>query len=299
MNVGRRTKTMDIGVIGLGGMGLGMAANLLKAGHRVVVWNRSPGPVATLTALGAVAAKSPGDAFRGEATLTMLADDPAVRNVVLDSGALDGARAGLVHVVSATISVALAQELEIRHGDRGLGYVAAPVLGRPDVAEQGQLNVLVAGDEASITKVQPLLDAIGKRSWRVGEAPHQANVAKLQVNFMIAAAIETMAEAFTVAEKSGVNPHFMYELITETLFAAPAYKTYGQFIVDQQFEPAKFKLKLGLKDIRLALAAGEAVDAPAPLAALLRDNFIDAIAHGGADLDWAGLATVARRRAGL
>ncbi len=290
---------MDIGVIGLGGMGLGMAANLLKAGHRVVVWNRSPGPVATLTALGAVAAKSPGDAFRGEATLTMLADDPAVRNVVLDSGALDGARAGLVHVVSATISVALAQELEIRHGDRGLGYVAAPVLGRPDVAEQGQLNVLVAGDEASITKVQPLLDAIGKRSWRVGEAPHQANVAKLQVNFMIAAAIETMAEAFTVAEKSGVNPHFMYELITETLFAAPAYKTYGQFIVDQQFEPAKFKLKLGLKDIRLALAAGEAVDAPAPLAALLRDNFIDAIAHGGADLDWAGLATVARRRAGL
>jgi len=290
---------MDIGVIGLGGMGSGMAANLLKAGHRVVVWNRSPEPVAKLMALGAVAASSPGDALQGEAAFTMLADDQAVRDVVLESGALDAAKAGLVHVVSATISVALAQELETRHADRGLGYVAAPVLGRPDAAEQGQLNILVAGSEASVVKVQPLLDAIGKRSWRVGEAPHQANVAKLQVNFMIAAAIETMAEAFTVAEKSGVNPSFMYELITETLFSAPAYKTYGQFIVDQQFEPAKFKLKLGLKDIRLALAAGEAVDAPAPLAALLRDNFIDAIAHGGANLDWAGLATVARRRAGL
>ncbi len=290
---------MEIGVIGLGGMGSGMAANLLKAGHKVVVWNRSPAPVEALTAQGAIAAASPKDAFQGEATVTMLADDPAVRDVVLESGALAAASAGLVHIVSATISVALAQALEKRHADLGLGYVAAPVLGRPDVAEQGQLNVLAAGDDAAIAKAQPLLDVIGKRTWRVGEAPHQANAAKLQVNFMIAAAIETMAEAFTVAEKFGVNPQFMYELITETLFAAPAYKTYGQFIVDQQFEPAKFKLKLGLKDIRLALAAGEAVDAPAPLAALLRDNFIDAVAHGGADLDWAGLATVARRRAGL
>jgi len=290
---------MDIGVIGLGGMGSGMAANLLKAGHKVTVWNRSPGPVAKLTALGAVAAASPGDAFRGEAAITMLADDQALRDVILDTGALDGAHSGVIHVVSATISVALAQELEKLHADRGIGYVAAPVLGRTDVAEQGQLNILAAGDPAAIAKIQPLLDVMGRRTWRVGEAPHQANVAKLQVNFMIAAAIETMAEAFTVAEKSGVNPAFMYELVTETLFAAPAYKTYGQFIVDQQFEPAKFKLKLGLKDIRLALAAGEAVDAPAPLAALLRDNFIDAIAHGGAELDWAGLATVARRRAGL
>jgi 3-hydroxyisobutyrate dehydrogenase-like beta-hydroxyacid dehydrogenase len=290
---------MDVGVIGLGAMGAGMAANLLKAGHRVTVWNRSPDAVATLTAQGAIAALSPGDAFQGDAAVTMLADDQAVRDVVLETGALDHARAGLVHLVSATISVALAQELEQRHTALGLGYVAAPVLGRPDVAEQGQLNVLAAGEETALAKVQPLLDVMGKRTWRVGTAPHQANVAKLQVNFMIAAAIETMAEAFTVAEKSGVNPSFMYELVTETLFAAPAYKTYGQFIVDQQFTPAKFKLKLGLKDIRLALAAGEAVEAPAPLAALLRDNFIDAIAHGGADLDWAGLATVARRRAGL
>jgi len=290
---------MDVGVIGLGAMGAGMAANLLKAGHRVTVWNRSPDAVATLTAQGAIAALSPGDAFQGDAAVTMLADDQAVRDVVVETGALDHARAGLVHLVSATISVALAQELEQRHTALGLGYVAAPVLGRPDVAEQGQLNVLAAGEETALAKVQPLLDVMGKRTWRVGTAPHQANVAKLQVNFMIAAAIETMAEAFTVAEKSGVNPSFMYELVTETLFAAPAYKTYGQFIVDQQFTPAKFKLKLGLKDIRLALAAGEAVDAPAPLAALLRDNFIDAIAHGGADLDWAGLATVARRRAGL
>jgi len=292
-------QTMEIGVIGLGGMGSGMAANLLKAGHKVVVWNRSPAPVEALTAQGAIAAASPKDAFQGEATVTMLADDPAVRDVVLESGALNAANAGLVHIVSATISVALAQELEKRHAELGLGYVAAPVLGRPDVAEQGQLNVLAAGDDAAIAKVQPVLDVIGKRTWRVGEAPHQANAAKLQVNFMIAAAIETMAEAFTVAEKFGVTPSFMYELITETLFAAPAYKTYGQFIVDQQFEPAKFKLKLGLKDIRLGLAAGESVDAPSPLAALLRDNFIDAVAHGGADLDWAGLATVARRRAGL
>jgi 3-hydroxyisobutyrate dehydrogenase-like beta-hydroxyacid dehydrogenase len=290
---------MDIGVIGLGGMGSAMAANLLKAGHKVTVWNRSPAPLERLTALGAAAAATPADAFQGDAAVTMLADDQAVREVVLASGALEGGAAGLTHVVSATISVALAQELETHHAERGIGYVAAPVLGRPDVAEHGQLNVLAAGEAALIAKVQPLLDVIGKRTWTVGDAPHLANVVKLQVNFMIAAAIETMAEAFTVVEKSGVKPALIYELVTETLFAAPAYKSYGQFIVDQEFEPAKFKLKLGLKDIRLALAAGEAVAAPAPLAALLRDNFIDAIAHGGAELDWAGLATVARRRAGL
>jgi len=152
-------------------MGCGMAANLLNAGHRVTVWNRSRGPVEALTARGAIAAAAPDDAFKGDATVTMLADDQAVRDVVLGSGALDAAHAGLVHVVSATISVALAKELETRHADMGLGYVAAPVLGRPDVAQQGQLNVLAAGDDAAIAKVQPLLDVIGKRTWRVGEAP--------------------------------------------------------------------------------------------------------------------------------
>ena len=290
---------MRVGMIGLGAMGAGMATSLLRAGHEVNVWNRSPNKARALLDQGAKLADAPEDAFDGEAVVTMLSTDEAVRDVVLDSGALSKAAPGLVHVMSATISPDLAVELARRHREAGVAYVAAPVLGRPDVAEKGQLNVLVSGAADAIARAGPVLEAIGARTWPMGEEPDHANIAKLAVNFMLAAAMETMAEAFTMAEKHGVAPAKLHELVTSTLFSAPAYKTYGQFIVDGRFEPAAFKLPLGLKDVRLVHAAGEAVNAPMPLASLLRDNFIDALAHGAHDKDWSAIAEVARRRAGL
>jgi 3-hydroxyisobutyrate dehydrogenase-like beta-hydroxyacid dehydrogenase len=276
-----------------------MAESLLAAGHEVTVWNRTRETAASLERSGARVADDPGEAFKGEAAVTMLSTDEATREVILDRHVLEGAAPGLVHVMCATISPQFSEELARAHADQGVAYVAAPVLGRPDVAAKGQLNVLVAGDPHAVETAKPVLDAIGARSWRFGDRPQSANIAKLAVNFMIAAAMETMAEAFALAEKNGVEPAQLHELISTTLFAAPVYKNYGQFIVDKKFEPAAFKLTLGLKDVRLALAAAEAAATPMPLASLLRDNFVDALAHGGADKDWSALAEVAFRRAGL
>jgi 3-hydroxyisobutyrate dehydrogenase-like beta-hydroxyacid dehydrogenase len=291
--------TMKVGVIGLGAMGSGLAESLLRAGHDVVVWNRSNAPLEPLRAKGAHAVDAPADAFAADAVVTMLANDEAVREVVLDGGLLRHADGGTVHVMSATISVALAQELEEVHAKERVALVCAPVLGRPDVAEKGELNVLAAGAPAALAKVQPVLEAIGRKTWILGKQPHKANVAKLGANFMIAATIELLAEVFAFTEKNGLDPQVFFEIASNTLFAAPVFKTYGGLILERNFEPAKFKLKLGLKDVRLALAAGEAVEVPLPFASVLRDNFLDAVANRAADKDWAALSEVSFRRAGL
>jgi 3-hydroxyisobutyrate dehydrogenase-like beta-hydroxyacid dehydrogenase len=291
--------TMKVGVIGLGAMGSGLAESLLRAGHEVLVWNRSKAPLEPLRAKGAHAVDAPADAFAADAVVTMLANDEAVREVVLDGGLVRHADGGTVHVMSATISVALAKELEEVHAKERIALVCAPVLGRPDVAEKGELNVLAAAAPAALAKVQPVLEAIGRKTWILGEQPHKANVAKLGANFMIAATIELLAEVFAFTEKSGLDPKVFFEMASNTLFAAPAFKTYGGLILERNFEPAKFKLKLGLKDVRLALAAGEAVEVPLPFASVLRDNFLDAVANRAADKDWAALSQVSFRRAGL
>jgi 3-hydroxyisobutyrate dehydrogenase-like beta-hydroxyacid dehydrogenase len=290
---------MKVGVIGLGAMGSGLAESLLRAGHEVVVWNRSKPPLELLRTAGAHAADTPAEVFAADAVVTMLANDEAVREVILDGGLLKCANGGTVHVMSATISVALAKELEKVHARERVALVCAPVLGRPDVAVKGELNVLAAGNRAALATVQPVLDAIGRRTWTFGEQPHKANVAKLSANFMIAATIELLAEVFAFTEKSGLDPKVFFEMATNTLFAAPVFRTYGGLILERNFEPAKFKLTLGLKDVRLALAAGEAVEVPLPFASVLRDNFLDAIANGAADKDWAALSQVSFRHSGL
>ena len=279
-------------------MGQGIAANLVKAGHHVRVWNRSRGPVDKLGAEGAHAAATPRDAFAGDAVLSMLSADDVVRAVIVDSGVLASAPPGLVHVNLATISVALAQELAELHQARGLGYVAAPVFGRPDAAAAARLHVVAAGAAATIERVQPLLDAIGQKTWIVGTEPHRANVVKLAGNFMIAAAIEAMGEAAAMADGHGVAPSELMEVLTNTLFTAPLYKNYGGMIAAHRYEPAGFKLALGLKDVRLALEAADMVHAPLPFGGVLRDSFVDAIAHGQSDQDWSAVAEVSRRRAG-
>jgi 3-hydroxyisobutyrate dehydrogenase-like beta-hydroxyacid dehydrogenase len=289
---------VDIGFIGLGSMGLGIAANLVKAGHHVRVWNRSRGPVDELARLGAHAVATARDAFTGDAVLSMLASDDAVRSVIIDGRLIAEAPRGLVHVNLATISVVLARELAELHRARGIGYVAAPVFGRPDVAAAGKLQIAAAGDPAAIARVQPLLDAIGQKTWPVGAEPHRANVVKIAGNFMIASAVETMGEAAAMAEGYGITPSELLDVLTNAVFPAPVYKNYAGIIAAQRYEPAGFKLTLGLKDVRLALDAAGAVNTPLPFASVLRDNLLEAAAHGHSDQDWSVIAEVSRRRAG-
>jgi 3-hydroxyisobutyrate dehydrogenase-like beta-hydroxyacid dehydrogenase len=289
---------MKIGFLGLGTMGKAMATHLVKAGYRVHIWNRSQEPVSTLVALGAIAAKDPRDtAHNVDVLISMLADDAATNEVVVNSGALDEMKTGSIHVNMATVSVACAVELHRQHIDKGIRYIAAPVLGRVNVAEAGQLNILACGDSDALKEVQPLFDILGQKTWRFGARPEQANAIKLAVNFMIASAIGTMGEAVALARGYGTEKADFIDLITSTVFAAPVFKGYGGAIAADQFEPAGFKLALGLKDVRLAMEAAENVNVPLPIASVLRDNHLDSLAHGEGHLDWAALSRVSARRA--
>lgn len=289
---------MDIGFIGLGNMGKAMAANLLKGGHQLRLWNRTPGTADDLVKAGATIAKDIQGAFAGDIVISMLADDAALHSLLIESGVVAAAPKGLLHVNMATISVALAEELTALHAKHGIGYVAAPVFGRPPAAIAAQLNIVAAGPAALLDRAQPLFDLMGQKTWRMGEVPLRANAAKLAGNFMIGAAIEAMAEATTMANGYGVSPAALLDLLTNTMFASPVYKGYGAQITEDRYEPAAFKLRLGLKDMRLALAAGEGANVPMPLASLVRDNLLDAMAAGDGDKDFAALAKVSQRRAG-
>jgi len=289
---------MNVGFLGLGTMGKAMAANLIKAGHVLTVWNRSPAPAAELGGIGAKIASSPGVAFGGDAVISMLADDASTNAVVTDD-LLANAPKDLVHVNMATVSVAACGALNERHARRGLAYVAAPVFGRAEVAAAGKLNIVAGGSDAAIARVQPLLDALGQKTWRAGSDPAHASLVKITGNFMLAASIEMLAEAFSLTEKGGVDPKIFAEIMTSTLFAAPAFKIYSEIINAKRYEPAGFKLALGLKDVTLALEAGRASQTPLPLASLVRDHFIEGLAAGHGDKDWSALAAVIRRNAGL
>ena len=289
---------MSVGFVGLGAMGRGMAANLLAAGHRVRVWNRSPGPVEELVAKGATAAAGLPDAFAADIVVSMLADDVAVATLLLDPVLLAGARAS-VHVNMATVSIDLAGRAAALHAEHGIGYVAAPVLGRPGAAASGELNILAAGEAVALAEAEPLLAAMGRRTWHFGDHPAQANTAKISSNFLLACAIESLAEACSLAEANGVRPTDLVEMLTGTLFPGPVYSGYGSMVAERRYEPAGFRLPLGLKDVGLALTAGAGVNVPLPFGSVLRDAFLDALAHGDGDKDWAAVAAVARRRAGL
>ncbi|MBB5400705.1 MULTISPECIES: NAD(P)-dependent oxidoreductase [Paraburkholderia] len=288
---------MDIGFIGLGEMGAAMVANILKAGHQVRVWNRSPEKAQPLAARGAQVVATPAEAFAGDAVFSMLADDAALREVITAS-LLEHAPRGLIHANMATISVALAEELATAHASRGVHYVAAPVLGRPDVAAAGKLTIVAGGPAESIDRIQPIFDVLGQKTWRIGSLPQQANVMKLAANFMLGAAIESLGEAAALVTGHGVGMQDFLDVITSGLFPGPVYSGYGKLIAEQRFEPALFKARLGLKDVRLALAAADAVTTPMPVASVVRDSLIEAIAHGDGEKDFAVLGQVAARRAG-
>ena len=288
---------MDIGFIGLGAMGSAIVANLLKAGHRVRVWNRSAERAAPLAEAGAQVVASVADAFAGDAVISMLADDAAVR-AVIDAALLEHAPRGLVHVNMATISVAFAEQLAREHAERGLHYVAAPVLGRPDAARAAKLTIIAGGPAEAIDHVQPLFDVIGQKTWRIGSLPQQANVMKLAANFMLASAVETLGEASALLSGHGVAMRDFLDVVTGGPFPGPIYQGYGAMIAERRYEPAQFKARLGLKDVRLALAAADAVSTPMPVASAVRDSLTEAVAHGDGESDFAVLGKVALRRAG-
>ncbi|MDT5316562.1 MAG: hypothetical protein QOE74_5582 [Mycobacterium sp.] len=290
---------MDIGFIGLGNMGSGMAANLLKAGHGVAAYNRSQDKVDALVAQGARRAHTVAEACGGEAVISMLADDAAVEAVTFGAdGIIANLAKGAVHVSSSTISVALAERLFAAHAEAGQRFVAAPVFGRPEAAEAAKLFVVAAGDPAAVQAVSPLFDAIGQRSFVVSDDPTAASLIKLSGNFLIASVIESLGEAMALVGKAGVDKQQYLEILTSTLFGAPVYQTYGGLIAREEFEPAGFAAPLGFKDVRLVLAAGEELRVPLPLASLLRDRFLTLLATGGEHLDWSAVGALSAWEAG-
>jgi 3-hydroxyisobutyrate dehydrogenase-like beta-hydroxyacid dehydrogenase len=292
---------MNIGFIGLGHMGSAIARRFLQAKHTVRVWNRSPEAARKLASDGAQVVASPDEAFQGDVVFSMLGDDNALKAVFLDSGLLDRAskNSAPVHVNMATVSVAFVDEFAKRHAERGIAYIAAPVLGRPDAAATGKLNIMAAGPTAALDKVQPLLDIAGQKTWRFGEVASRANVVKIAMNFMLAAACEAMGEAAALASGYDIAPGDLFELASHSLFAGPVYEGYGRLIAAGAFEPAGFKARLGLKDVRLALAAGEAVTAPLPMASQMRDSLLEALTRGEGDKEFGVvLGRAAMRRAG-
>ena len=285
---------MKIGFIGLGHMGAGMAARLCQAGHDVTVFNRSAQRIQPLLAAGAKAAGNIGEACAADVVFTMLADDNALADVVTgSSGMLEHLKPGAIHVSCSTVSVSLSARLAHQHSERQQGYIAAPVFGRPDAAASGKLFIVAAGKQDLIEKLKPLFDALGQRTYIVSDAPEKANLVKLSGNFMIATVIEALGEAMSLAEKGGVDRHQYLELLTSSLFNVPLYKNYGAMIAERNFEPAGFAAHLGQKDIRLVLAAAEELKVPLPFASILRDRFLNLAAHGGGNLDWSAIGSLA------
>ena len=291
---------MKVGFIGLGNMGTPIARNLLKGGHQLTVYNRTRSRAEALSGEGAKVASTPAEAASGcEALVTMLADDAALRTVLFEGKAGESLPAQAVHISMSTISVEVSRELTSFHRGRGQHFVAAPVFGRPEAAAAAKLFVVAAGGPNDLKKCQPLFDAIGQKTFVVSEDPSAANLVKLAGNFLLTAVLEGLAETFALVRKHGLDANSVLEVLTGTLFPAPVYKNYGAMLASDKFEPVGFKLPLGLKDNRLLLAAAEKASVPMPLASLIRDQFIAALAQGLKDADWAAIGRVSYRNAGL
>jgi 3-hydroxyisobutyrate dehydrogenase-like beta-hydroxyacid dehydrogenase len=278
-----------------------MAANLLSAGNELIVYNRTRARAESLGAKGARIAGSPAEAAKGvDVVFSMLADDPAVEAAVFgEDGLAAGLAPGAVHVSASTISVALSERLASTHAAAKQGYVAAPVFGRPEAAAAKQLWIVAAGPSADVDKALPALSALGRGISRLGELAPSANVAKLAGNFIIASMLESLGEAFALTRKWDIEPDAFFDLFANVFARSPIFEGYAKRIAAEAYEPAGFKAHLGLKDVRLVLAAGESRAVPMPMASLVRDELLSAIARGRGDLDWSALARFAAERAGL
>ncbi|WP_413437947.1 NAD(P)-dependent oxidoreductase [Sulfuriferula sp. GW1] len=291
---------MKTGFIGLGKMGAGMASRLCQAGYELTVYNRSAERLQPLIAAGARAAKNIAEVCDADVVFTMLANDAALSEVTLGpSGILEHLKPGAIHISCSTVSVALSAQLAEAHREKQQGFIAAPVFGRPDAAAAGKLFMVAAGKQDLIARVQPLLDILGQRTFVVSDDPEKANLVKLSGNFLIATVIESLGEAMALVEKGGVDRHQYLDLLTSSIFNVPLYKNYGGMIADRHFEPAGFAAHLGQKDMRLVLAAAEELKVPLPFASILRDRFLDLAAHGGDNLDWSAVGSLAAKDAAI
>jgi 3-hydroxyisobutyrate dehydrogenase-like beta-hydroxyacid dehydrogenase len=292
---------MKVGLIGLGRMGTAMARRVLAAGHDLLVYNRTPQKAADLVQAGARAAASVSAACADrEVLITMVADDSALQEVALASGGVrDSLPQGATHVAMGTHGVAAVRAIEEAHIAARQSFIAAPVLGRPDAVDAGKLGIVAAGPASALATCAPVFGAIGGRVFHAGRKPESATAIKLANNFVLACCIEALGEAFALARKYDVAPMLLFEVLTEGLFAAPAYKTYGSIIAEERYEHVGFTTRLGLKDTNLVLAAAESAGVPLPSANLVRDRLLSAIAHGDGDRDWSVIAREQARASGL
>ncbi len=290
---------MKVGFIGLGRMGQAISARILGAGHELVVYNRTRSKADELESQGASVADSIAEACKGrEVVFTMLSDDAALREVV-HGGLLESLPKGAIHVPMGTHSVTALAEIDEAHNGAGHAFVACPVLGRPDAAAAGQLGLVPAGPPEAIEKLAPIFEVTGKRTFNAGTNPAGAAAVKLAHNMILGCAIQAMGEGFSLTRKFGVEPQVFSDVLTEGLFAAPAYKIYGGIIVNQSYDQAGFTTKLGLKDSNLMLAAGEAASVPLSSCNVYRDRLLSAVAHGAGDKDWSIIASEQAKLSGL
>lgn len=294
------TQRGTVGFVGLGSMGLPMARNLAGAGYLVHAWNRSPLPDADLASAGLKRAATPADAARGGIVITMVADDAALEAVTLgEHGVLAGLPAGGLHLSMSTVGVAEATALAEAHRAAGRRYLAAPVFGRPPAAQAAKLTIVAAGEHADYVRAQPLFDVLGQGSFHVGTAPGQANTVKLAGNFLLMAMLESLGEALALTGKAGVAPRQVLDILNGALFKSPVYENYGRIAIEGAFDPPGFRLRLGLKDANLVLAAANAAAVPMPAASQVRDRMLGGVARGHGELDWAVLTRLVAEDAGL
>jgi 3-hydroxyisobutyrate dehydrogenase-like beta-hydroxyacid dehydrogenase len=292
---------LNIGFIGLGPMGQGMARRILGAGHDLVVYNRTPAKARALIGEGARAAASLSQACEGrEVVVTMLADDQALAEVTLGEGGIrDSLAEGAIHLAMGTHGVAAIQELDAAHTAAKQALVAGHVLGRPDLAAAGELGIVAAGPPEAVHRCAPLFQVIGRHTFDAGLRAEGATAIKLANNFLLGCAIEAMGEAFSLVRKYGVAPEVLYDVMTDALFAAPAYRVYGRIMVDEAYDRVGFTAELGLKDANLILAAADQARLPLPSVNTYRDRLLSAVAHGDGAMDWAVIAREQAHAGGL
>ena len=287
-----------IGVVGLGHMGTAFALNLIADGRRVLASDRDPARVEALVKAGAEPVSSPAGFSACDVALTSLPDDVALKAVTLDE-LIGNLKPGAVHLSMSTVSPGLSRFLGAEHRKHGQFYVAAPILGNPDLAKGRKLFVIAAGEEAAVDRVRPLLERLGQRLFVVGKDPGLANLLKLGGNVLTATTLQSMAEVLALLSKGGIDERVAFDVLTNSLFDSKVHRAYGGKIVDKRYRPAGMVVPLAVKDLRLALAEAERSAAPMPLASLVHDRLVALIAGGAAELDWSALGLLEARDAGL
>ena len=289
-----------IGVIGLGHMGSDFADNLIADGYQVTVYDLNEKHIAALVAKGATGAATLRDIAGCEAVLTSLPDDHALTEVTLgDGGLIHVLTPGAIHISMSTVSPGLSRRLAQQHGLAGQGYVAAPVLGNPDLAQTRKLFIILAGLPSAVARISPVLQRLGQRVFVLGDDAGSANLMKLAGNVLTALTLQGMGEVLALLRKGGVAPQVAFDVLTGSLFDGKVHKTYGAKIVDNHYSPPGMTTPLAIKDLRLALAEAEHLAVPMPAASLVHDRLVATIARGWAELDWSALGLLAASDAGL